>query len=275
MGDPADVRYLATWDSVENLAARFPNLEVLFSTGAGVDQFDLSEIPERIQLVRLIDPAIIAGMREYVSFAVLAMHRDILDYQHAQSRHLWQPLAAKAAADVSVGVMGIGSLGQAVLDALGAFGYSLRAWSRSPHEFDGVECFAGESERQKFAARCNILICLLPMTGETRGILNRELFDVMPKGSSLVNVGRGGHLRQDDLLSALADGQLSAAVLDVTEDEPLAKDHPFWDHPRILLTPHIASMTGFESAAAVLLENVQRHERGEPMVGIVDRSLGY
>jgi glyoxylate/hydroxypyruvate reductase A len=275
MGDPAEVRYLAVWDAVEDLAERFRNLEVLFSTGAGVDQFDLSEIPERIQVVRLIDPAIIAGMREYVSFAVLAMHRNIHDYRNAQARHLWQPLAAKDAADVSVGVMGIGYLGQAVLDALGTFGYSLRAWSRTPHELDEIECFAGEGELHEFAGRCDILICLLPLTEQTRGVLNRKLFDVMPKASSLINVGRGGHLQEDDLLSALADGQLSAAVLDVTEEEPPAEDHPFWEHPGILLTPHIASATGADSAAAVILENIQRHERGERMVGTIDRSLAY
>jgi len=275
VGDPAEVRYLAVWDAVEDIAERFPNLEVLFSTGAGVDQFNLPGIPERIQVVRLIDPAIIAGMQEYVSLAVLTLQRDILDYRHAQSRRLWRPLAAKPAADVSVGIMGTGSLGQAVLDVLGPFGYSLRAWSRTSQAVEGVECFSGAGQLHDFAAQCNILVCLLPLTPETRGILDRELFGAMPRGSSLVNVGRGGHLRENDLLSALADGQLSAAVLDVTEDEPPAESHPFWEHPRILLTPHIASMTGFESAATVLLENVQRHERGERMVGVVDRSLGY
>ena len=275
VGDPDRVRYLALWDPIDNLTAQFPNLEVLFSTGAGVDQFDLSDIPDEIQIVRLVDPAIVAGMREYVSYAVLALHRDILGYQQSQAEGVWKPVTTKPAADVCVGVMGLGSLGQAVLDAITPFGYSLRAWSRSQHEIKNVTCFSGSDDLQSFVSGCDILICLLPLTAATTGILNRDVFDAMPVDSSLVNVGRGGHLNEGDLLSALDSGQLSTAILDVTSEEPLPTDHPFWQHPRILLTPHIASMTGFDSAAKVLLENVLRHERGERMVGVVDRSLGY
>lgn len=275
VGDPGRVRYLALWDPIENPKDKFPNLEVLFSTGAGVDQFDLSKIPEEIQVVRLIDPAIVAGMREYVTFAVLALHRNILDYRQAQSEGLWKPIATKVAADMCVGVMGLGSLGLAALDAIKPFEYSLRAWSRSPHEVDGVTCFAGIDRLREFVSGCDILVCLLPLTAATRNILNRELFDAMPRGGGLVNVGRGAHLDENDLLSALANGQLAAAVLDVISTEPPAATHPFWRHPRILLTPHVASTTGFDTAATVLLENIHRHQRGERMVGVVDRALGY
>lgn len=275
IGDPAEVRYLAVWEPIDNLADKFPNLEVLFSTGAGVDQFSLTDIPERIEVVRLIDPAIVVGMREYVSLAVLALHRNIIDYQRSQAEGAWSPMATRPAADVRVGVMGLGILGQAVLDALLPFGYSLRAWSRSPREIENITCFAGIDGLPNFAAGCDILVCLLPLTTATTGILNRELFNAMPEGSSVINVGRGGHLNEGDLLTALASGQVSTAVLDVASEEPLPTDHAFWQHPRILLTPHIASQTGFDSAAQVLLENILRHERGERMVGVVNRSLGY
>ena len=274
-GDPAEVRYLAVWDPIDNLADEFPNLEVLFSTGAGVDQFDLSVIPDSIQVVRLIDPAIVTGMREYVSFSVVALHRNILGYQLSQAKGAWKPVMTRPAADVCVGVMGLGSLGRAVLDAIATFGYSLRAWSRSQHEIEGVTCFSGSDNLQTFVSGCDILVCLLPLTAATTGILNRDLFNAMPEGSSLINVGRGGHLVEGDLLSALATGQLSSAVLDVVSEEPLPADHPFWQHPGVLLTPHIASMTGYDTAANALLENIRRHERGERMVGVVDRSLGY
>jgi len=275
VGDAGNVRYLALWDPIDNLATEFPNLEVLFSTGAGVDQFDLSKIPDDIVVVRLLDPAIISGMREYVSHAVLTLHRDFLGYRQSQSTAAWNPVVTKLANETRVGVMGLGSLGQAALDALQPFGYSLGAWSRSPHDVDGVRCFSGVDELHPFASDCDILICLLPLTAATTGVLNRELFNAMPKGSGLINVGRGAHLIEDDLLAALSDGQISGAVLDVAANEPLASEHPFWRHPRIQLTPHIASMTGNESAAAVLLDNVLRHERGERMLGVIDRTLGY
>jgi glyoxylate/hydroxypyruvate reductase A len=138
-----------------------------------------------------------------------------------------------------------------------------------------VDCYAGKAQLQNFAACADILVCLLPLTTETRGILNLDLFDAMPEGSGLINVGRGGHLVEDDLLTALSNGQLTSAVLDVLNDEPPDADHPFWEHPRIRLTPHIASMTGFDSAAKALIEDIQRYQSGERMVGAVDRDLGY
>lgn len=275
IGDPADIRYLAVWEPVDNVGDRFPNLEVLFSTGAGVDQFDLSAIPPRIEVVRLIDPAIVTGMREYVSMSVLAVHRDLLDYRQAQAQHNWRPLRTKAASEVRVGTMGLGVLGRAVLDALRPFGYSLSAWSRLPHDVDGVSCFSGTAGLRDFARSSNIIVCLLPLTSATRGILDRPLFDDMPRGGGLINVGRGGHLQEKALLSALDDGQLSGAVLDVFDEEPLPADHPFWTHDRIILTPHIASQTGYDSAANELVENIRRHQQGKPMVGVVDRESGY
>ncbi len=275
VGDTGSIRYLVLWEPIDDIATEFPNLEVLFSTGAGVDQFDLTKIPDDVRVVRLLDPMIIAGMREYVCHAVLTLHRDFLGYRQSQAVADWRPVETRPANETRVGVMGLGTLGRAVLDALQPFAYSLRAWSQSPHDVDGVQCFSGSEQLQSFVSDCDILICLLPLTAATRGILNRDLFDAMPRGSGLINVGRGAHLVEDALLAALSDGQISGAVLDVAGDEPLAPEHPFWRHPRIQLTPHIASVTGTESAAAVLLDNVLRHERGERMLGVIDRGLGY
>ncbi len=260
---------------MDRMDERFPNLEVLFSTGAGVDQFEITDIPPNIHLVRLIDPAIVDGMREYVTMAALLLQRQMIDYLWAKSRGCWQPLAPNMAADVTVGIMGFGVLGQAVLGALKPLGFRLRAWSRSLHDDDGVDCFAGANRLHDFASGCNIVVCLLPLTDATRGILDRRLFDAMPRGASLINVGRGGHLRENDLLAALEDAQLSGAVLDVFDEEPLPADHPFWTHERVVLTPHVASTTGHESGAAALIENIRRHQRGESMIGLVDRESGY
>lgn len=182
---------------------------------------------------------------------------------------------ARPAATRRIGVMGLGCLGRAVLERLVALGFPLAGWSRSSVELPGVECFAGTDGLPAFLARTDILVCLLPLTEESGGILDRRLFAGLPKGASRVNVGRGGHLVAEDLLVALANGTLSAAVLDVTEPEPLPPDHPFWNHSRILLTPHVASQTRPESAALAVIDNLRRHAAGEPLIGLVDRTRGY
>jgi len=275
VGDAGDVRFIATWEPIDDLGKRFPNLEVLFSTGAGVDQFERAGIPPGVQLVRLIDPAIIAGMREYATMATLLLFRHMLYYRQDQGRQVWQPKLPAAPDSVGVGVMGAGVLGRAVIHALRPFGFALRAWSRSAQHIAGAKCFAGGDALGDFIAGCNILICLLPLTDETRGILDRALFDAMPRGAGLINVGRGAHLCENDLLEALAAGQLSGAVLDVFHTEPLPPGHPFWAHERIFLTPHIAASTGYESAASVLIDNIRRYRRGEQMTGLVDLDSGY
>lgn len=274
-GNLADIRYLAAWTVTPELLASLPNLEVLFSTGAGVDQLDMTQVPDHIQVVRMIEPGITDGMVEYASFATLALHRNILHYRQAQAEARWAPVKLVPAQDRRIGVMGLGNLGRAVLARLGTYGFALSGWSRSPQQVEGVTCYAGAEAMPAFLASCDILICLLPLTDETRGILCRKTFDLLPDGAALVNVGRGGHLVEADLLAALDAGKLSGAVLDVTEPEPLPADHPFWHHPAILLTPHIASMTQPESAARVLMGNIRHHRQGLAMVGTVARGRGY
>jgi glyoxylate/hydroxypyruvate reductase A len=274
-GDPAAVRFLAAWLPPEDLAARFPNLEVVFSVGAGVDQFDLAALPAHLPLVRMVEPGIIAGMVDYVSMAVLALHRDMPAYRGQQARREWRAIRVRPAARRRVGILGLGELSRAVLAALAPFGFPLSAWSRSRHAVPGVACHAGSAELPGFLAGCDILVCLLPLTEQTRGILDAALFAQLPHGAALVNAGRGGHLVQQDLLAALDAGQVSAAVLDVTEPEPLPPEHPFWTHPRIWLTPHVASQTQPETAVEAVLDNLIRHARGAPMIGLVDRCRGY
>ncbi|MFG1186929.1 2-hydroxyacid dehydrogenase [Xanthobacter aminoxidans] len=275
MGDPADIRWVAVWDVRVDLAATFPNLEVVFSTGAGVDHLDLTRIPPGIPVVRMVEPGIVEGMVEYVTMAVLALHRDLPTYIDQQKRHLWAQHYETPAAQRRVGIMGLGSLGQAALTGLAPFGFPLAGWSRSPRDIPNVETFAGEAGLGPFLARTDILVCLLPLTAETRGILGAHLFARLPAGARIVNAGRGGHVVAEDLIAALDAGTLSGAVLDVTEPEPLPPEHPFWSHPRILLTPHVASLTRPETAVVSLLENLRRHAAGEPMIGLVERSRGY
>jgi glyoxylate/hydroxypyruvate reductase len=274
-GDLGAVEYLVTWAPAPELIRQLPHLKVVFSTGAGVDHIDFAAVPATVPIVRMVEPGIVNGMVEYVSWAVLSIHRTMREYSVAQAAGRWQELAVVPASARRVGVMGLGVLGTAVLDRLGHFGFVLAGWSRSGHELPGVEVFAGAAELPAFLQCCDVLICLLPLTAETRGILNASLFAQLRRGAALINVGRGAELDADALLTALASGQLSQAILDVTEPEPLPAGHPFWRHPRITVTPHIASVTQPLTAAAVLLDNLRRHRRGEPLHNVVDRTRGY
>src|SRR6266700_908818 len=275
VGDPAQVRYLAAWMPPEDIAATYPNLELVFSVGAGVDQFDVSRLPPHVPLIRMLEPGIAESMVEYVTMAVLALHRDLVHFIAQQREQTWREIRITQAAQRRIGVMGLGLLGQAVLERLKAFGFPLAGWNRSPRTIEDVSCYAGGLALSDFLARTDILVCLLPLTNETRGILNTSLFEALPRGAQLVNVGRGGHLVEADLLDALERGVLSGAVLDVAEHEPLPAGHPFWNHPRILLTPHIASTTTPETAVEFVLETIGRHRRGEALPGRVDRERGY
>lgn len=274
VGAPEDIRFIAAWVPPEDLSA-FPNLEVLFSVAAGVDQFDLSAVPATLPVVRMIEPGLVAGMADYVTMAVLAVHRGLPMYLRQQREGVWRADPVRPASAARVGVMGLGVLGRAVLERLGTLGVVRSGWSRSAQALEGVRCHAGSAGLGAFLAACDILVCLLPLTAETRGMLNASLFAGLPRGAALINVGRGPHVVDADLLAALDSGQLGAAVLDVTEPEPLPPGHAFWSHPGIWLTPHVASSTQAESGGEALIANLERYFRGEAMHGVVDRARGY
>ncbi|WP_249676062.1 2-hydroxyacid dehydrogenase [Pseudomonas abieticivorans] len=275
IGNPADIQYLAAWQAPDDLATLLPNLKALFAISAGVDQLNLPSLPAHLPVARMLDPGITQGMCEYASFAVLSLHRDMLRYRQQQQTGTWQAHALTPASQRRVGIMGLGQQGCAILESLKPFGFQLSGWARSAHGLAGVRSFHGQDQLPAFLAQCDILICLLPLTEQTQGILAHEVFAQLPRGAALINMGRGGHLVEPDLLEALDSGQLSGAVLDVLQEEPAKGEHPFWHHPQILLTPHIAAMTQPESAFTVLLENIRRHQRGETLLGQIDRQSGY
>jgi len=273
--NPDQVRFLAAWEPPPRLAETLPSLEILFSVGAGVDQFDFSALPPELTVVRMVEPGLTACMCEYVSWAVLSLHRDMPLYLDQQRRSQWKDHPVRPASTRRVGVMGMGMLGRAALAQLRLLGFDCAGWNRSRRNEPGVRCYSGEAELDEFLARTDILVCMLPLTPETRGILGRRVLGALPEGACLVNAARGGHLVEADLLAALESGRLSAAVLDVCEPEPPQQGHPFWSHPRIWLTPHIASATQASTAGEALLDNLRRYEAGLPLEGVVDRSRGY
>ncbi len=270
-----DVRYLVAWTLDAGLIASLPSLEVVFSIGAGVDQLDMSMVPPGVRVVRMIESGITTTMAEYVAMAALALHRDLPFYLAQQRAGLWSPQPVLLCSERSIGVMGLGELGQASLEKLRALGFRTLGWSRSGANIEGTRCFAGQGELGAFLGQSQILVNLLPLTDDTRGFLCRDLFDRLPQGAGLINVARGGHLIEADLLDALASGQLRHAVLDVADPEPLPEGHPFHSHPAIMLTPHVAGVTRRETAVHALIANVRRAMAGEPMHGEVDRSRGY
>lgn len=273
--DPAAVRFVACWIAPDDLFERYPNIELLISVGAGVDQFDFEALPDHVQIVRMITPSICEMIREYVTLGVLALHRDLPFYLNHQRQSQWKERPVQLARHRRVGVMGLGQLGLAALKALEPLGFQRAGWSRSRKEISGVSTFAGPEELPAFLAGSDIVVCLLPLTPETHGILGADLFSQLPKGAGLVHCGRGEHLESDALLAALHSGQVASAMLDVTNPEPLPDDHPFWSHPGVILTPHVASVTDFEEGAAFCARAIEALLNRSPIPGLVSKKQRY
>jgi glyoxylate/hydroxypyruvate reductase A len=276
IGDPAEIDYALVWRPEPGLLASLPNLKLILSLGAGVDHLLCDPyLPRSVPIVRLVDPYMTDAMSEYVILQVLRLHRQDLTYRAQQEKEIWVELDQKNAVERTVGILGSGELGQDAARKLIGLGFDVALWGRHEKTVAGVRSYAGNAELPALLARSEILVCLLPLTPTTEGILNARMFAMLPRGAALINAARGGHLVEEDLLAALAAGQLSGAVLDVFRDEPLPAGHPFWHHPRIVVTPHVAAATHPPTAAPIILDNIRRFEEGRPLLHQVDRARGY
>lgn len=256
-----------------------PGLRLIQSLWAGVDRLLADPgLPAGVPLARMVDPAMNAAMAETALWAVLSLHRGFFRYARQQREGLWRVWPQRRADEVTVTVLGLGRMGSAVASRLAGQGYRVQGWRAGPGQPDdlpGVACTSGHPALPALLARTQVLINLLPLTRATRGLLDARLFAQLPRGAALVNLGRGAHLAENDLLDALASGQLAHAVLDVFQHEPLPAAHPFWQHPALTLLPHAAALTDPRSAAAVAAGNIRALRSGRPLAHLVDRQKGY
>ncbi|WP_315836319.1 glyoxylate/hydroxypyruvate reductase A [Bradyrhizobium prioriisuperbiae] len=278
--DAASISYAAVWKPRPGELAGFPNLKVIFNLGAGVDAVLADTQMPNVPLVRVAVDDLTQRMTEYIVMHVLMHHRQQSYLAGCQQHKQWKPTQQWAAGAVRVGLLGLGVLGRDAADVLTRLGFRVAGWSNSPKTMPGIECYAGAAGLRPFLARTDILVCLLPLTPDTRHILNRPLFAQLAKdgplgGPILINAGRGGLQNEADILSCLEDGTLNAATLDVFETEPLPVTSPLWTHPRVTISPHNAADTDADAISIYVARQIADFERGLPLANVVDRSRGY
>ena len=278
--DPVDVHYAAVWKPAPGELAAFPKLRVIFNLGAGVDALMADSSLPNVPLVRVAVADLTDRMAEYVALHVLMHHRQEPYLRACQREKRWQPKFQWPASAIAVGIMGLGTLGANAAEVLARIGFRVAGWSGSPKRIDGIECFHGQAQLGAFLERTDILVCLLPLTPDTRHILNRGLFARLNRNSPLgapvlINAARGGLQNEADILACLDDGTLGAASLDVFADEPLPADSPFWTHPKIVLTPHNAADTDPDEISKYVARQIERLEAGGALQNVVDPARGY
>lgn len=274
-GLPGDYDMLVGWRLPQQLIDEQPGLRAIFNLAAGMNQLLALDLPPGLPIARLVDAGMAVQMAEYVCHAAIGYFRDFKTYEQHQKAAQWTPLPLRERSRFAVGVMGLGALGERVASALQTFDFPVLGWSRSGRELPGVRSFAGSDELVDFLAATRVLVSLLPLTAETRGLLNRHTLGQLPRGSYLINVARGTQVVEDDLRKLLDNGQLAGATLDVMQQEPLPPEHWLWRHPRVRLTPHVSAVTGRQQAAAQAAAAVRAVQAGRPMPGTMDPARGY
>lgn len=276
VGAVEEVEVALVWDPMHEQLLSFPNLKLIASLGAGVDHLlAATTLPEGVPMTRIVDGNLTQAMREWVLLQTLYCHRQAPAYMDQQRQQVWRPIDQPFAHERRVGMMGLGVLGAAAAGALQHIGFAVSSWSRREKESPGIESFAGPERFDEFLAAVEILVCLLPLTPDTEGIVNSRTLNALPPGACLINGARGGLVVEADLIAALESGRLNHAVLDVTREEPLKAGDPLWRAPNITITPHVASITNARSGARLVSDNIRRIRAGETAHHLVDPEAGY
>lgn len=270
------VNYALVWQPEPGALASLPNLEVIFSVGAGIDHLKGEGlVPAGIPVVRMVEDSLTAGMVEYIVYNVLRFHREMPVYERDQSNQIWKPRVQQSAWDRTVGILGLGVLGSAAAAALHRLKFNVIGWSRNPKQVPEVTSHFGQDQLEPFLKQTEFLVILLPLTEDTRDIVNRNFLNKLPHGAYVINAGRGPLVVDEDLLAALDHGQIAGAALDVFNQEPLPPASPYWKHPAVTITPHVASITLPVTSARHVADNIQRHREGKPLTHLADLSRGY
>jgi glyoxylate/hydroxypyruvate reductase len=273
INSPEKVDAVLLWQHPRGILKQFPNLKLICSMGAGVDHIlSDSEIDPGLPISRVVDKGLTNPMTNYVLMGILAYQRQLTRYQKNQKSKVWD--MSNPELDIAVGVLGVGALGGDVIRKLQILEIPVLGYGNSPRENTPYPYFYGD-QLQHFLDKVNVIVCMLPLTEKTTNFLNIDFFRKCRRGTYLINVARGSHLVEEDLLTAINEGIISGAMLDVFRKEPLPKDHPFWDTSEITITPHIASVTNPDAAVPQILENYNRIKTNKPLLNIIDRNLGY
>ena len=275
-GNAEDIDAIVVWKHIHGELLGYPNLKLICNLGAGVQHIlGDDNLPEGIPFTRVVDPRMTSAMAEYVLLHVLRYHRHFDETQTNQKDRKWEYLPPDNAATTTIGFLGLGELGRHAANLVRALGFDVAGWSRSAKKLDGITTYHGEDGLVPFLNSTKMLVCLLPLTSETEGIINARTLSALPEGAYLINAARGGHVIDADLIAALDYGTLEGATLDVFHEEPLPDDHPFWTHPRITVTPHNAADSFPDDVAPQIVDNIHRALEGRELLNPVDVGRGY
>ena len=276
IGEAREIDFLLVSRPERGIFNQLTQLKCILSIGAGVDLIvNDPELPADVPVVKLVDANLTRAMSEYVLLAVLRYHRQLPSYERFQRDGAWRKLAPPDTDQRRIGIMGFGALGRDAAQKLAALGFPVAAWTRRARTHEVISCYHGEAGLAEFLARTDILVCLLPLTPETDGLLNAQTFARLPEGAFVINCARGRQVVEEDLIAALESGHLGGATLDVFDEEPLPAGHPFWRHPNVTITPHISALTDPRSAARGVAETIRRVRAGVALADRVDLAVGY